>query len=174
MWLVAGATEDAEGLRPRLIELHQNPAVVLGSSLSLAEWKASYLTSLSPLSSDLPPNAGVLSLQVRDGSPNSTLVLRVRHLFERGAHPIYSQPVTLDPAELFQQYWVLDDVQLMSLSLQQDAATAAQRRQWPIESGAQRNSPRAPGEARKPQDGVTLGPMEIRTWTFVADPATER
>ena len=187
--LLAGEQDAVEAARPRHEAVADAPPAVAVSSLSGAEWVAAgFGTHRSGLAAALPPQLAVMSLLARDplagtggseggssgggeeGAPTAVAppleyVLRLRHMYERGAHPTLSTPVTVDVAALLGNFsggGLVSSIVEKTLTLAYDWATL-QRRVWPTE-----------GDGRDAREGVQLphAPMGIAAeWEGVAPAA---
>jgi hypothetical protein len=100
-------------------------------------------------------------------------------MYEVGAHPTLSAPVTVDVAAVLDAYDPLNLTET-TLTMLYDWATL-QRREWPIDgqgppAPASWSSPSAPATTvtRRPPHTphlgpVTLGPLEIKTFVWMAN-----
>jgi hypothetical protein len=120
----------------------------------------------------------VLSLALRDpqaasnttapGAAPPEILLRLRHIFEAGAHPTLSQPAAVNLGTLFSRGPPLGLLE-KSLTLAYDW-DGLERRAWPTTAGVGAGGV---GGSNLPSRGpagsnstVVLGPMEIKTFTF--------
>ena len=126
-------------------------------------------TTFSALSSPLPPNVHLLTLEPW-GVDGADVLLRLEHYFEAGEDAVYSLPVKVDLARVFAGLR-LDNFVEMTLGANKEKSTAT-RLKWKTVDGSQIGGRIDDDPLQKPirttEGGflVTLQPMQIRT--FVA------
>ena len=98
LFLLAGEQLAVEAARPRLEAAANGPLALAYSPLSLGEWRAGGFPVVAAGLQDLQPQLGLMSLFVRDpttaaasGGPTE-YAIRIRHMYEEGAHPTLSAP----------------------------------------------------------------------------------
>ncbi|NWT63105.1 MA2B1 mannosidase, partial [Erythrocercus mccallii] len=147
--LLEPAAAAAELHRPRAQEMATSPYVVL------APGPGPHLRQFSGLRRALPPNLHLLTPPPRGAG---RLLLRLEHLFERGAPPHGSQPVTVDLTTLFSAFTITSvretpprgDVPLESVS----------RLLW--NTATPPPGPRSPPRTPKPRAEPPLDPRRVR------------
>jgi hypothetical protein len=127
------------------------------------------------LQAALPANVQLMTLQ----SINETSVLmRLAHLFGINEDPQLSQPVSVDISSLFDasHSFQVVGVQEVSLTNNQDKARLLKRRREALQwtAGAQETRPH-PWRQSEPLDFArdaitTLGPLEIKTFVLTVQP----
>jgi len=164
---------NSEALRHKMALMLEYPCSVLfGLSPSLQLWTSFYHHRFKP-AGELPDNAHVLTLKVRnrDQSPPQ-VVLRLQHLLEAGEHPVFSRNVSVDASDLF-RFGFIRNFTEKTLSLALDK-NKLHRQQWNIRSSSVTASPPSvaldnPRNLDPQNPLVTLSPAQIRTFTLQLD-----
>ncbi|XP_067010796.2 lysosomal alpha-mannosidase isoform X2 [Anabrus simplex] len=164
-WLMAGSrNENGMTLSAESRELVQrkllSPRVFLSTlhDVSFEQWKNSRTMEFSGMKEALPINVQILTLEPWK---NGTLLLRLEHILEKGEDPQLSKSVTVDLQKLFAPFSLLS-AEEMSLGANQPLSEV-HRLSWRIEH-ERRKSHKSRQATVQDSSGVTLGPMEIRTF----------
>ncbi|KAH3756794.1 lysosomal alpha-mannosidase [Pelomyxa schiedti] len=101
-WIYFDSPQNTERLRHRGTLLWRDkPQLFVGVSpvvYSPASWTSNFMTSFTMLCGAMPENIHIFSIQKID---NTGGVLRLQHMFEPDADPVYSQPVTIALGDIF-------------------------------------------------------------------------
>jgi len=129
------------------------------------EYIATHQTQDSYLRSALPDNVDLMTLSVY-GNNQSTLLIRLVHLFAVNDQSDLARPVTIDLSQLFKRNLV--SLQAVSLTANQPVQNVRKIQQelWQ-KSRETMNSPIERGSLDGTQ--VTITPMEIRTFIIVLE-----
>jgi len=132
-------SQSPKGVRRQSYLLNFPLAVFTSPTSSASSWINSYKTFSSLLTSDLPPNVHLLSVNALDETSTKAIV-RLTHIFAINEDPTFSKPVTLDLTKLFASGDVtVSSIVEMSLSANQNIG---------------------------PVTTITLDPHDIRTFVF--------
>lgn len=187
-WLLAAPPASApaayKALHVRSLSL---PSTVLAyaplGALTPAQWLASYTPRATVLTAPLPPNVHLTTLHVQNevgdvrgrqapgvsagprrlAPPHqTTLLLRLSHMFDAGEDPVLSGPVTVELTTLLRPLVISSAVDMTlpgTLPL-----AAAPRTVYKTDGGAQYTVPVLPVPPAGSTLSVTLGPQDTRTF----------
>ena len=161
--LTASTIEDCEANRPRLILQQANPVISFWSKTDYSDWSTDYRTSYTGLAADLPPNVDIMTLAVVDpeNAFSQDFYFRLHHIFEAGAHPTLSLPVSIDLDSILDGV-ALGEATPMTLTLQTPLSDL-QRRFWPTEDGRAGSTY---AYAPRASANITIGPVEMPTFLY--------
>ena len=136
--------------------------LLAGPVTTASAWTGSRTTSYSTLRAPLPDNIHLLALKTDVGARWESAVLRLQHIYEVTADNELSQPVTVDPATLFNAaYSVSAELDLSGVV----PATSVPRLEWA--AATQVTPPWVIPAARKTRAAdapVVFTPMQLKTY----------
>ncbi|XP_077995437.1 lysosomal alpha-mannosidase-like isoform X2 [Glandiceps talaboti] len=145
--------------RPLATQIFAKPTVMLSEWTT--DWKSKYNTKYSSLTSDLPINAHLLTLEQWN---DNKILLRLEHIFEDKEDQNLSSPVTVSLKNLLKSF---DIVNIEETTLDGNLPIKdAKRLHWNIETGYKHKVPAHHGPINDALE-VTLNPMQIRTFQLV-------
>jgi len=130
----------------------------LSASESPSSWVKSHTPTKSLLTKPLPPNVQVVTAHAQG---NSTLLLRIGHMFEQGDGAPLDKSVTVSLQSLFSGFSIQSAVE-MTLTGNVPLAKAPSTT-YTTNSGSY-TLPVVPGAPQGPAFAVTVSPMQIRTF----------
>jgi lysosomal alpha-mannosidase len=165
LWLILDYNAENTFLHRRLALLHEHPPLALFSQpiASIQAWTTDYATQTSEVSTPLPLNVHLLSLNSLTQTNNT--ILRLQQIFELGEHPVYSQPAVVDISTLFEHFQTTNAVE-SSLSANQPLANM-HRLVWNTNEPSEftPNTPAPVSSEAVGDDVVVLTARALRTWT---------
>uniref|UniRef100_A0A915D834 Alpha-mannosidase n=1 Tax=Ditylenchus dipsaci TaxID=166011 RepID=A0A915D834_9BILA len=157
-WLLLGSPGSAaRAHRSLALEMFHQPIISFAPVESIQQYKNNFVTSLSSLSSDLPPHVNLLSLKQLE---ENVILLRLEHFYQSQEDNYYSQPVSVDLTKLFSKFEIVS-VQEMSLAANRLVGQLMQLpKQWNDSKYRQ---------ALNGQQAISveLKPMEIKTFRLI-------
>lgn len=134
-------------------------AAALPQGVSAATWATGHVPSFTGLTSPLPPAVELITLHAWNAS---TVLIRLRHLYEANEDPTYSTPVTVNLGQILAGYTVTAVVEQI-LTGGKPLASVDQTT-YVLQNRGSVTLPVLPPAPQAPNFSVTIAPMEVRTY----------
>jgi len=172
-------TDPSSNLRHRY-QLLQNypPVAMFAAATSASDWESKYKTSWQGVTQALPGNVHLLTLEVRNPTPNGKspqgdtfILLRLQHLFEAKESSTWSSPVTVNISSIFPTSVLTINTCQETILSGQLAKSSLNRLVWktatpnPMDAAPTTTTTTLVGDFV-----VTLNPREIHTYRINSSP----